>query len=50
MTKHLRTAAKDVTNIERPNNAVRQKIAYDKTSIQKKLFREKMLCGNVPFL
>ena len=39
MTKHLRTAAKDVTNIERPNNTARQKIVYDKTSIQKELFR-----------
>ena len=40
MTEHLRTAAKEVTNVERP---------IDLKIIQKETFGEKMFCGKFPF-
>ena len=49
MVKHLRTGAKEVTNNERLNDLVHQKIVSGKTSFQKEMLEEKLLCYKCPF-
>ena len=48
MVEHLWTAAKEVTNIEIPNDPDHKKTVYGGTSIQKEMFWEKMFCWKCP--
>ena len=49
MVEHLWTAAKEVTNIEIPNDPDHKKAVYGGTSIQKEMFWEKMFYWKCPY-